>query len=82
MSLPVVVIVHGNQEPQALATITWDNAFADWGRRPFNIPDKVNFQRGRPLRGNLYFFLVIGYLETNGKCLKHEMGRRMWEPSN
>ena len=40
-SLPVVVIVHGNQEPQALATVTWDNAFAEWGRRPFNVPDKV-----------------------------------------
>merc|ERR1712062_907651 len=34
LSLPVVVIVHGNQEPQALATVTWDNAFAEWGRRP------------------------------------------------
>jgi signal transducer and activator of transcription 5B len=44
MSLPVVVIVHGNQEPQALATITWDNAFAEWGRRPFHIPEKVNYQ--------------------------------------
>ncbi|XP_040575664.1 signal transducer and activator of transcription 5B [Lepeophtheirus salmonis] len=41
LSLPVVVIVHGNQEPQALATVTWDNAFAEWGRRPFVIPDKV-----------------------------------------
>ncbi|XP_023331854.1 signal transducer and activator of transcription 5A [Eurytemora carolleeae] len=41
LSLPVVVIVHGNQEPQALATITWDNAFAEWGRRPFVVPDKV-----------------------------------------
>jgi hypothetical protein len=27
-SLPVVVIVHGNQEPHAWATILWDNAFA------------------------------------------------------
>ncbi|GIY42864.1 signal transducer and activator of transcription 5B [Caerostris extrusa] len=27
LSLPVVVIVHGNQDPYALATITWDNAF-------------------------------------------------------
>ena len=31
-SLPVVVIVHGNQEPQALATVVWDNGFAEWGR--------------------------------------------------
>jgi len=43
LSLPVVVIVHGNQEPQALATVTWDNAFAEWGRRPFVVPDKVSW---------------------------------------
>merc|ERR1719461_611986 len=45
LSLPVVVIVHGNQEPQALATITWDNAFADWGRPPFRVPDKVSWHK-------------------------------------
>merc|ERR1719427_351898 len=43
LSLPVVVIVHGNQEPQALATIPWDNAFAEWGRPPFRVPDKVSW---------------------------------------
>lgn len=42
-SLPVVVIVHGNQEPQALATVIWDNAFAEWNRRPFHVPDKVKW---------------------------------------
>lgn len=41
LSLPVVVIVHGNQEPQSWATITWDNAFADVGRVPFHVPEKV-----------------------------------------
>merc|ERR1719219_1297861 len=45
LSLPVVVTVHGNQEPQALATITWDNAFAQWGRLPFKVPDKVSWAR-------------------------------------
>merc|ERR1719219_1081293 len=45
LSLPVVVIVHGNQEPQALATITWDNAFAEWGRPPFRVPDKVSWAK-------------------------------------
>ena len=29
LSLPVVVTVHGNQECNALATILWDNAFAE-----------------------------------------------------
>ena len=41
LSLPVVVIVHGNQEPHAWATVTWDNAFAEPGRTPFVVPDKV-----------------------------------------
>ncbi|XP_014225592.1 signal transducer and activator of transcription 5B isoform X2 [Trichogramma pretiosum] len=41
LSLPVVVIVHGNQEPHAWATVTWDNAFAEPGRVPFCVPDKV-----------------------------------------
>lgn len=41
LSLPVVVIVHGNQEPHAHATITWDNAFSEPGRMPFAVPDKV-----------------------------------------
>ena len=45
-----MVIVHGNQEPQALATVTWDNAFAEWGRRPFIVPDKVSWaQAGNAL---------------------------------
>ena len=41
LSLPVVVIVHGNQEPHAGATVTWDNACALPGRLPFLVPDKV-----------------------------------------
>lgn len=45
MSLPVVVIVHGNQEPQSWATITWDNAFSDISRQPFIVVDRVNWAR-------------------------------------
>lgn len=45
LSLPVVVIVHGNQEPQSWATITWDNAFSDPNRIPFQVPDKVPWVR-------------------------------------
>ncbi|XP_065164770.1 signal transducer and activator of transcription 5B isoform X2 [Atheta coriaria] len=43
LSLPVVVIVHGNQEPHAWATVTWDNAFSEPGRAPFAVPDKVQW---------------------------------------
>ena len=41
LSLPVVVIVHGNQEPHAWATITWDNAFAEPSRKSFKVADYV-----------------------------------------
>ncbi|XP_074652131.1 signal transducer and activator of transcription 5B-like [Tubulanus polymorphus] len=41
LSLPVVVTVHGNQECNAMATVLWDNAFAETGRVPFVVPDKV-----------------------------------------
>lgn len=40
-SLPVVVIVHGNQEPDAWATVTWDNAFSRPQRVPFAVPEIV-----------------------------------------
>lgn len=33
LSLPVVAVVHGNQEPHAWATVTWDNAFAEKVRK-------------------------------------------------
>uniref|UniRef100_T1JJU0 Signal transducer and activator of transcription n=1 Tax=Strigamia maritima TaxID=126957 RepID=T1JJU0_STRMM len=45
LSLPVVVIVHGNQEPHAWATVSWDNAFAEPGRVPFAVPEKVPWQQ-------------------------------------
>ncbi|CAL8124206.1 unnamed protein product [Orchesella dallaii] len=45
LSLPVVVIVHGNQEPHAWATVTWDNAFGEPGRMPFQVPERVPWFR-------------------------------------
>jgi signal transducer and activator of transcription 5B len=45
LSLPVVVIVHGNQEPHAWATVTWDNAFGEPGRMPFQVPERVVWYR-------------------------------------
>lgn len=45
MSLPVVVIVHGNQEPQSWATITWDNGFSEVSRIPFNVVDRVPWSK-------------------------------------
>lgn len=43
ISLPVVVIVHGNQEPHAWATVTWHNAFATPDELLYKVPDKVSW---------------------------------------
>lgn len=67
LSLPVVVIVHGNQEPQALATITWDNAFAEYGRRPFLVPDKVGGGRNK-LRSVIGGTLGQWYVASLSTC--------------
>ncbi|KAM3935074.1 signal transducer and activator of transcription 6 isoform 1-T1 [Leptodactylus fuscus] len=45
LSLPVVVIVHGNQDNNAKATILWDNAFSEIVRRPFYVEEKVPWRK-------------------------------------
>ncbi|XP_053564149.1 signal transducer and activator of transcription 6 isoform X2 [Bombina bombina] len=45
LSLPLVVIVHGNQDNNAKATILWDNAFSEMDRRPFFVEEKVPWSR-------------------------------------
>lgn len=42
-SLPVVVIVHGNQEPHAWATVTWHNAFARPDDILYQVPHEVTW---------------------------------------
>uniref|UniRef100_A0A3P8NJ34 Signal transducer and activator of transcription n=1 Tax=Astatotilapia calliptera TaxID=8154 RepID=A0A3P8NJ34_ASTCA len=41
ISQPVVVIVHGSQDNNAVATIIWDCAFSERDRVPFVVPDRV-----------------------------------------
>ncbi|XP_077456784.1 signal transducer and activator of transcription 6 [Stigmatopora argus] len=41
ISLPLVIIVHGSQDNNALATIIWDCAFSEPDRVPFAVPDRV-----------------------------------------
>ncbi|XP_042304617.1 signal transducer and activator of transcription 6 isoform X2 [Sceloporus undulatus] len=43
LSLPIVVIVHGNQDNNAKATILWDNAFAAANRIPFVVAERVSW---------------------------------------
>uniref|UniRef100_A0A4W4EDU0 Signal transducer and activator of transcription n=1 Tax=Electrophorus electricus TaxID=8005 RepID=A0A4W4EDU0_ELEEL len=41
ISLPVVIIVHGSQENNAMATVIWDCAFSEPNRIPFVVPERV-----------------------------------------
>ncbi|GLH02615.1 Signal transducer and transcription activator [Gryllus bimaculatus] len=45
LSLPVVVVVHGSQDPPAWGTVTWDNAFAIPGRLPFSVPEQTTWDQ-------------------------------------
>lgn len=44
MSVPVVVVVHGNQGPNSEATIIWDNMFSQPDRDPFDVPEAVTWK--------------------------------------
>ncbi|XP_037869526.1 signal transducer and activator of transcription isoform X1 [Bombyx mori] len=65
LSLPVVVIVHGNQEPHGWATVTWDNAFSPPGRVPFAVPDKVTW-------GQLAETLSLKFSSATGGSLSED----------
>jgi hypothetical protein len=43
LSLPLVVVVHGNQQANAEATVLWNNAFSDL-RSPFTVPTVVRWR--------------------------------------
>jgi signal transducer and activator of transcription 5B len=43
LSTPIVVIVHGSQEINAIATVVWDNAFAKIDRQVFAVQDTVGW---------------------------------------
>uniref|UniRef100_A0A8C9TS62 Signal transducer and activator of transcription n=1 Tax=Scleropages formosus TaxID=113540 RepID=A0A8C9TS62_SCLFO len=45
LSVPIVVIVHGSQDINAMATIIWDCAFSDPDRVPFVVPDRVPWKQ-------------------------------------
>ncbi|KAM8980047.1 signal transducer and activator of transcription 6 isoform X2 [Sarcophilus harrisii] len=45
LSLPLVVIVHGNQDNNAKATILWDNAFSEMNRIPFMVAERVPWEK-------------------------------------
>lgn len=65
LSLPVVVTVHGNQECNALATVLWDNQFAEPGRTPFVVPSQVPW----PMMAQL---LTTKFQSVTGRGLSQE----------
>uniref|UniRef100_A0A803SLB3 Signal transducer and activator of transcription 6 n=1 Tax=Anolis carolinensis TaxID=28377 RepID=A0A803SLB3_ANOCA len=81
LSLPIVVIVHGNQDNNAKATILWDNAFAAPNRIPFVVVERVSWddmcetlnqkfmaevQTTKGLLKEHYFFLAQKIFGDNG----------------
>lgn len=51
--------MHGNQEPRACATISWDNAFGQPGRSLFNVPEEVPWKYMSEVL-NMKFILATG----------------------
>ncbi|XP_074835598.1 signal transducer and activator of transcription 6 isoform X2 [Carettochelys insculpta] len=80
LSLPIVVIVHGNQDNNAKATVLWDNAFSEPGRVPFVVAERVPWEKmcetlnlrfmaevqtSKGLLQEHYFFLAQKIFNTN-----------------
>ncbi|KAG5282418.1 hypothetical protein AALO_G00055780 [Alosa alosa] len=59
ISLPVVVIVHGSQDNNAMATIVWDCAFSEPNRIPFVVPERVPWTQMR-LTLSMKFMSEVG----------------------
>ncbi|XP_071451764.1 signal transducer and activator of transcription 5B isoform X2 [Hetaerina americana] len=72
LSLPVVVIVHGNQEPHAWATVTWDNAFAEPERAPYAVPERVPWPQAAEA-------LSVKFRAATGRALTEENLRFLGE---
>lgn len=70
LSLPLVVIVHGNQDNNAKATILWDNAFSEMVRKDLEQGQEVGWavtwgmQAGGTARSN------GSDLHSSGTCLR------------
>lgn len=65
LSNPIVIIVHGSQETNGLATIFWDNSFALYDRQPFLVADSVTWHDfGQALSYKFY--------STTGRWLTEE----------
>lgn len=88
MSVPMVVVVHNTQMPNAEATILWDNSFAAPNRPPFETPLSVEPERlgvaisnyflthtGRALDGGQIAFLLSKLELTQDKVSWHSFAK-------
>ena len=76
ISLPVVVVVHCTQEPQAWATVFWDNAFAVPGRKCFDVPEGVSWKEFRDALNQK--FTAINDRELTTEILSY-LGEKMFD---
>lgn len=61
-SMPVAVIDHDGQEPQARAIITWHNAFGECRHKKMYVPDEVTWgqvNQSRVHTDSTYFIVII-----------------------
>lgn len=74
LSLPVVVIVHGSQEPRGWATILWDNFFSESDRELFEVPNKVPWMIfAEALNQKCLSYNNRGLTEGNLHCLAEKL---------
>lgn len=65
LSLPIVITTHGSQESLAWAAVSWDNAFSQINRIPFQLPDYVSWEGVSDMLNSRFMAMV-------GAPLTHE----------
>ncbi|KAM4737500.1 signal transducer and activator of transcription 6 [Anableps anableps] len=78
ISQPVVIIVHGSQDNNAVATIIWDCAFAEADRVPFVVPDRVTWKMMVETL-NVKFCSEVGTNHVLNPLNKHFLAQKIFD---
>nr|AAO22057.1 STAT6 [Tetraodon fluviatilis] len=78
ISLPLVVIVHGSQDNNALATIIWDCAFCEPDRVPFVVPEYVPWRMMYSTL-NSKFTSEVQTKHHLDKCNQHFLAQKIFD---
>ncbi|XP_003963141.1 signal transducer and activator of transcription 6 isoform X1 [Takifugu rubripes] len=78
ISLPLVVIVHGSQDNNALATIIWDCAFCELDRVPFVVPEYVPWRKMYNTL-NSKFTSEVQTKHNLDKCNQHFLAQKIFD---